>query len=687
VSYRYPDDLEHALRTLGITRDEMAAEGIQWLGSVKLESPSVFNRLVADVRGMDRYTINWQFAIRSGTYTSYANTRNWNWWMAFREIVQNAMDAQQFPRQLSPGESAPPPPRIRVDRTPEWYIVVQNTGPALTYKAWGFGGSSKTCYERGYFGEGLKVAAAYFAMRGYPLYVFSHGQAFKATVIPESNMVFVVWGIAPGLAPDGTMVIITDSSPEPDVKFMIFQEYVPSDKVLSVKISKTTNCEVGMPNYVAAIPDSLWVRDIFVNRISTITGKPSLFSYDLWWVKLDPNRTTVSSLYNLIEQASRSLTSESAAALLNAMLVSGRFGRYDGLRDDVFESDFYKFSDDVIKVATDWCKSRNYVVSPPSANLDWIQYIIQDTGKSILVVPSAMMEMFDYDVRAEVVYAQSMKQLTGKTRQTVANIEMQSIRRQSTAGAIRVLYSLLSDQFGVSEPKVGFAENLGSEGTAGVITREKEIFIRLSDLDYPSDALGTAVHEFAHYVSGARDVMAEFEQALTRISGVLVGKMSESYAYAIGRAVNKMGLVSPESMEEYLHRFLDHLDDTVRKMEDECDRRTSSGECEEPEKRCQFTHWMYHNIRQVASGMAWRPEPPDLIMIDCTCDMRMCTVDSSIVRNIPPTAGLSYQEQYRRDAMDMARTHMRWREDRIFGFLLYNPFTDMYESLCVSPCT
>ncbi|PMP95775.1 MAG: hypothetical protein C0167_02830, partial [Nitrososphaera sp.] len=444
----------------------------------------------------------------------------------------------------------------------------------------------------------------------------------------------------------------------------------------------------GRPNYVAAVPDSLWVRDIFVNRISTITSKPSLFSYDLWWVKLDPNRTTVSSVYSLIDEASRSLTPGSVHALLNAMLKPGRFGKYDGLRDDVFESDFEEFSDDVIKVATDWCKYRNYVVSPPSANLDWIQYIIQDTGKRILVVPNSMMNMFDDEVHAEAVYAQSMKQLGEKAQQAVSNIEMQSIRRQSTAGAIRVIYRFLSHVFGVSEPKVRFAEDLGSKGTAGVTTREKEIVIRLSDLDDVSGALGTAAHEFAHYVSGARDVMVEFENALTRISGLLVGKMPENYTYAIGRAVHKMGLVSPESAEKYSSQFLDDLDDMlVKKMQDECDRRTSSGECGVPEKQCRFTRWEYDSIRQVASHMILTPEPPDLIMIDCTCDMRTCNVYSSMVNRIPPTAGLSYQEQYRRGVMEMVRTHVRSMGDHIFGFLMYNPFTDMYEPICVSPCT
>ena len=55
---------------------------------------------------------------------------------------------------------------------------------------------------------------------------------------------------------------------------------------------------------MADVPNHLYIRDIFVNYMSNLREK-SRFSYNFWWVDLDPNRNAVASMAQLEEETAK----------------------------------------------------------------------------------------------------------------------------------------------------------------------------------------------------------------------------------------------------------------------------------------------------------------------------------------------------------------------------------------------
>jgi len=307
---RTPDSrLDEILRRHGLTREEMSLSFIRWIESIALETPDLYKILVSDPPEMKPLIRSWELTFNTGLTTDYAVRRNWNLFLALREFVQNALDIED---KLYGYEN------IRVNFwEDELGIHVADRGPGLPREAWLIGGSDKECWERGRFGEGLKMAAAELLTKGVTPYIFTinpkthQPEVYKAVALPPENLVVVVWGTPNYKSSYSTEAILHKAKLTKDiVEYMVFQDFLrkhPETSIIAIKEITVPYCSKPRTITIAGIPDALWVGDIYVNRISQITGKPSLFGYNLWYVELDPNGITVSptGLEELVERVAQ----------------------------------------------------------------------------------------------------------------------------------------------------------------------------------------------------------------------------------------------------------------------------------------------------------------------------------------------------------------------------------------------
>ena len=99
------------------------------------EDPALYRAILDDPPALQGQIKSWDLALTTGARSDYARGRGWNWWMAVRELVQNALDAS---------EEAYGREGMNVDIfTDDIGLHVRNRGPRLPIVAWMFGGSTK----------------------------------------------------------------------------------------------------------------------------------------------------------------------------------------------------------------------------------------------------------------------------------------------------------------------------------------------------------------------------------------------------------------------------------------------------------------------------------------------------------------------------------------------------------------
>jgi hypothetical protein len=270
-------ELEEALRFHGISKDKMDYELIKWLGSVKLENPMVYSYIIKDDARVQDYIKQWDFVVSTGITVDYPKRRGWDSFMALREFVQNALDVED---KLFGYEN------IMVDVNVvehEHMIKITDRGPGIEFDAFKVGASSKGCADRGYFGEGLKVALAYLVGTGRPVYIFNkRRQVFKPCVVPGSDIVLLAIGRHRTVVP-GTMVRIYNWFETEDVSYMVFQTWLKShaigkDIIVWRKDTMKPNCQINRPNFIVKnvnnVPvNKLWdISEEFERALTKVSG-------------------------------------------------------------------------------------------------------------------------------------------------------------------------------------------------------------------------------------------------------------------------------------------------------------------------------------------------------------------------------------------------------------------------------
>jgi hypothetical protein len=242
----------------------------------------------------------------------YLIKRGFDEMKSIRELIQNALDEN---------EEVHGKPFVELKNEP-YGLIIEDKGRGFEPEYLRIGLSNKKCWMRGYYGEGLKLAASYFTFNGHPVYIFSHGKVFKFTVYDQAISVLIGNTIE---RTEGTKILIYNyKNPEIslDKLISIYDEELEKELIDIVYLS-SDDCKTEKPARIYNHPDKLFVRNIFVGNNSVVTKRKSFFSYDIWWVRLDVSRTLQSySMPDVFREAARIYEkSEKARKLLAKKLI------------------------------------------------------------------------------------------------------------------------------------------------------------------------------------------------------------------------------------------------------------------------------------------------------------------------------------------------------------------------------
>jgi len=527
----------------GMDAATAAAEGIRWIDSIRLENPSLYMAMISDPPQFAQLVTSWDLVRPMGSYTSYAATRRWNWWMAARELIQNALDVTEEEY----GRSG-----MHVDVfVDQLGLHVRNRGPKLPQSAWGFGGTVKQCWERGTFGEGLKMAAIYYASVHAPMYVFTWNEVYKAVVSP-TGAVFIVIGTA-AREFQGVDAVVTDPETIDNSKMLADAQFssIPPSDILGYGTWAGPNCDVREPSYAIKTKDVLYVRDIYVNTMKNITGRPSALGYNLWWVDLDANRTNIAYPDQLAREVVKTWTPDVLKFLLSRMIEPiirpGVYNMYQiPLR--YYESTIWvnekELPEGAHEAALQWLKQIEIdTVAELGSNLDAGMYF--SGAKSVIAVPHGLMALFPKEVHMDVMIGHRVMLHVMEAKDIPESLL--TVEQRGALNAVRGYYRYLASKFHSKVPTVGLTPHgaLGERvrGTCVTSVRYVEIDEEVATERSFANLMSAAGHEFAHCLAEeAGDVTAAFERNLTQVLGYTNEMyLHDEYAHIFFYVASRLG--------------------------------------------------------------------------------------------------------------------------------------------------
>lgn len=192
---------------------------------------------------------------------------DWNFWMGFREFVQNALD-----------ETASVDIQYDTDNGIS-YIVDEGGGfspiSLLLGEVKGLTHQERHCL-RGHFGEGMKIAIHPFLREGKRVFIRTagHDLTFTVAFYPGSDVPIINSLMKPNSVAQGTVVAIEGF----DCRSYLdrFTVLLPSDEVVVSIPDYSYSCKV---RQVLDRPGDIYFRDIFVEKLT----RPAVFGYNLWF--------------------------------------------------------------------------------------------------------------------------------------------------------------------------------------------------------------------------------------------------------------------------------------------------------------------------------------------------------------------------------------------------------------------
>ncbi|MEM0232608.1 MAG: hypothetical protein QXL22_01155 [Candidatus Nezhaarchaeales archaeon] len=523
------EDFEKVLKYHGLTKEEAGLHFIRWVESIRLEDPAVYEMLVRDPPRMSNLVDRWDLAFPTGITLEYVTRRKWNNFLALREFIQNALDIEEKMYGYD-GIS------INVWED-ELGIHVADRGPGLPREAWLIGGSSKECWERGRFGEGMKMGAAQFLREDVTPYIFTvnpktkNPEVYKAVAVPPTGLVVVVWGV-PSMTTTygyGTEVILHKARLDREfLEIMIFQNFIkrrPKTIIISRKNFVAPYCHVLRPAFLLNTPNALWVADIYVNTVNAVTGYPSIFSYNLWYVELDPNRVSLSpeGLTSFCTQAAKIHTPDTIKILLDRIIDFEKLR----IRSGLFETELVNWayaSTEVLEAVADYMKQKNMVWHDNAFHIQTYSYLLNKLV--LLVEKNNMKSLFIRAEKAETALKKKAEIESRTVKEGEVPLEDLTLYERGIYNACVQIAKI------VNVPKLrNIVVTIGmtAEGRA----TEDTIYLHRKILSDPMLAISTIIHELAHIkrpYGMLPDVSAEFEESLTYTAGRIV---SDLISYAI----------------------------------------------------------------------------------------------------------------------------------------------------------
>jgi len=220
----------------------------------------------------------------TGLSKDYIDKRGFNLFISLRELFQNALDEEE----LVMGQ---PHVQFEQDIHGTW---IMDRGRGIKLEALRMGESNKECWLRGYYGEGLKLAASYLTLNKVPVYIFTQNMVFRFRVLSQDTKnpgIFILLGKAKEEV-KGTRILLAGYRPDPEfIKKMVrFWNNELTGKLVVEEKFPSEDCPKEMPSAIFDFPNLLYIRNMYVGEMSQIAKRKSLLSYDLWWVRLDVSR-------------------------------------------------------------------------------------------------------------------------------------------------------------------------------------------------------------------------------------------------------------------------------------------------------------------------------------------------------------------------------------------------------------
>jgi len=531
-------------RKYGVTeKEKILVKSVYEIESV---APDLYKTVVRDHELVKGRIKAWEGVYITSMRREASERKRWTVWMAVREFIQNAMDiADRYGGTFDF--------KFR-DNT---VYVYNSFGKASPEEAkvklvhWEYGKSDKQCWERGWFGEGMKMASIALLGMNKHIYVFSYDVAYKpvlwrdrlvivmGTVVEPktSTEVFIFpvsWKEFYVEGPWGQRLLF-----EPDMATFqqLLEEY--NGKLLGCVEYEGPECPVVKPSCVVDIPDRLYVRDVFVNYMSNICEK-SRFTYNLWWVELDPNRNTVSNTTQLEDEIVKVLAHVGGALrkLVESFCMFNRKERIVDCRcHGYYECKVY-FDPSIV---------------PEDAQKRFVEYIAQVTGlskerlavltedethkidlvKHVGYIPVLVNAEWSGLIPEESVADEKLAEELLKTKEMASPIDERtlSLKLRGYVEFARVFARWI----GLDDVKIKVVY-----GRSHYDTDLREVALSIDDLK--TRPFQVIIHELAHaygykMFGEAPDVSTNFEHALTYVAGEAL-KFTLNKIYAVKRTMN-----------------------------------------------------------------------------------------------------------------------------------------------------
>jgi hypothetical protein len=355
-----------------------------------LEASYVHTDLVGLV---DHFDIMWTTSMQK----SYAKRRKWDVMMAIREFIQNSLDAEHEKLGYD-----------NIDIEIHHFkgksgLVIRDRGDGVTYKSFELGGEDKKCYLRGAYGEGMKVAALYMSMNRNDVYIFSGDTVYKCYISKLTDMLTISIGKSTDYISGTKVIIINLNISQDEIDKIIYQPYDPTIEKKYTSYYYGTLCFDDMPNTVMHTPGErhrLYVRDMFVNYLDEIVDGVPFYSYNLWWIDLEPNRTNVSRSSQLNVEVSK-LLSKADPFFIEHLIESNldhitRDHQHYRIDDDIWELNVCRFesSDELTYMITNLLSKYSIGAYTTSSDIQDIK-IANHEGITPIIIPYNLRSLFD----------------------------------------------------------------------------------------------------------------------------------------------------------------------------------------------------------------------------------------------------------------------------------------------------
>jgi hypothetical protein len=222
--------------------------------------------------------------LSTGLSKEYVDKREFSLFISIRELLQNALDEEEMIR-------GKPDVHIEQDTYGTWIV---DRGRGITVEALRMGGSDKECWMRGYYGEGLKLAASYLTLNRFPVCLFTGRMVFRFIALPRDEQnpgIFILLGRSTQ-AIKGTKILLYGYKADQVFmeKMVRFWNKDITTKLIAEARFPSEDCARDMPSALFDFPNQLYIRNMYAGEMSEVSRRRSLLSYDLWWFQFDVSR-------------------------------------------------------------------------------------------------------------------------------------------------------------------------------------------------------------------------------------------------------------------------------------------------------------------------------------------------------------------------------------------------------------